>query len=186
MSRRNITWTDYDKDNKKIPHGIIARTHSGFGLIEDAGLIGTRYYEKKENKNALVQDELQLASKDPIFNGKRIGRDVVWPSTEKGYYQSSKEKEIAEKAKEYEKSKDPQNVWRIENAMEDDEYAEWKLQNISKDGKKGTLCNLTTGQCIMIALAAGIGLYALGRGASKKRLRSKSRLKKITHRHRKK
>jgi hypothetical protein len=187
MSRRNVRWTDYDKDNNKIPYGIIGRTHTGQGVIEDAGLIGTRYHEKKKNKNALVQDDLQLQSNDPIINGKRIGKDVIWPSTEKGYYQSSKEKEIAEKAKEYEKSKDPQNVWRIENAMEDDEYNEWKLQNISKDGKKGMLCNLTTGQCIMIALAAGIGFYALGRGTSKKKLRSKlRRLKKITHRHRKK
>jgi hypothetical protein len=186
-SRHNlgVRWPDYDEHKNKKPYAPIGRTHSGQYVIEDDGLLGTRYEEKKENKKALVQDVIQLETKDPILNGKRIGKDVGWPSTEKRYYQTSKEKERAVNAKEYEKSKDPQNVWKIENAMEDDEYAEWELKNVSKDGKKGMLCNLTTGQCIMIALAAGVGLsYLLGKGgASRKRL--KSRVKK-TRRPRKK
>jgi hypothetical protein len=188
MSRSNLglRWTDYDEDGNQIPNAPIGRTMSNQPVRHIPELQTVRDRVKSRNKNALVLDGRQLPPSVPIFNGERIDSDVTWPSTEEEYFQTPDESRMARNAKIYERTKDPQEKWRYENAMGDepdpnfDERRKYKLTGISEDGKTGTLCDLTTGQCIMIAIAATIGLaYLTSGGASKKRLKTRA---KKTHR----
>jgi len=192
MSRSNLglRWTDHDEDGNQISYAPIGRTMSNQPVLNIPEVQALRDRVKSRNKNAFVPDRRQLAPSVPIFNGKRINSDVTWPSTEEDYYQTPDESLMARNAKVYERLKDPQERWRYENAMGDepdpnfDERRKYKLTGISEDGKTGTLCNLTTGQCIIIAIAAAAGLaYLTSGGASKKRLKTRA---KKTRRHGKK
>jgi len=193
MRRTNnlgVRWPDYDEYGEQIPDAPIGRTMTGQPVRRDPELQELREGIKRNNKNAIVLDRRQLSATAPIFNGERIDSDDSWPSTEDDYYQTSYERSRAKNAKLYERTKDPHEKWRMANAMGDepdpefDETHQYKLTHVSKDGKTGTLCDLTTGQCIMIALVASVGLaYLTSGGASRKRLKTRA---KKTRRHRKK
>ena len=187
---KKTKWLDSDEHGNPIEGAPIGRTQTGNNVSVSSDVQRRREEAKKDNKNALVLDNEQLGPSRPFLNGTRIDPNVDWPSTKKDYFQSRKDQKDARLAREYERSLDPNNNFNSENVMEDEldpNFEQWKLQKISEDGKKGMLCNLTTGQCIIIALAASAALaYLTSGGASRrKRFAGKKQLKK-TRRHRKK
>jgi hypothetical protein len=193
MSRKQskgIKWLDYDEYGNPIEDAPIGRTQTGNTVSVSSDVQALRNEAKARNKNAFILDDYQLGTSTPFLNGRRIDPHDSWPSTDKDYYQSRREHSNARYGRQYEESLDPNGKFYSENVMGDEpdpRYEQWKLQKISEDGKKGILCNLTTGQCMIIALAASAALaYFTSGGASRrKRLGSKKQLKN-TRRHRKK
>ena len=188
--KKTTRWVDYDEDGNPIEGAPIGRTRTGNNVSVSSALQERRAEAKRHNKNALVLDDEQLGTSRPFLNGKRIDPNDDWPSTNKDYFQTRKEQKDARLAREFEKSLHPEGKFDSKNVMGDEPnpgYHEWKLQKISEDGKEGVLCNLTTGQCMIIAIAASAALAYLTSGGAtrRKRFGSKKQLKK-TRRHRKK